>query len=122
MNYLVPETKMEMETTVVIKESFKNFNFKEQKVYINVDDVFSIGNGQDRILKNETRKVLKKVGVLAGGITLALVVLWMIKRSTQVIARNIARMTSSWIPQEQPNEMAEVETISKAEPKPLLVI
>ena len=78
--------------------------------------------GQDRILKNETRTMLKKVGVLTGGITLALVVLWMIKRSTQVIARNIARITSSWIPQEQPNEMAEVETISKAEPKPLLVI
>ena len=113
---------MEMDTTVVIKESFKNFTFKEQKVNINVDDVFSIGNGQDRILKNETRAMLKKAGVLTGGITLALVILWLIKRSTQMVARNIARMTSSWIPQEQPNEKAEVETISKTERKPRLVI
>ena len=59
VNYLIPGTKMEMETTVVIKETFKNFTFKEQKVNVDVNDVFSIGNGQDRILKHETRTMIR---------------------------------------------------------------
>ena len=92
---MIPGTKMEIETTVIIKETFKNFPFKEQKVNVDVNDVFSIGNGQDRILQHETRTMIRKIGVLAGGIIVALMVLWMIKRSAQVVAENIARLTSN---------------------------
>ena len=56
-----------METTVVIKEAFINFTFKEQKVNVDENDVFSIGNGQDRVLKYETRTMIRKIGVLTGG-------------------------------------------------------
>ena len=56
-----------METTVVIKETFINFTFKEQKVNVDENDVFSIGNGQDRVLKHETRTMIRKIGVLTGG-------------------------------------------------------